>query len=63
MAAKGTKVLQKEKKKMWELYQQLGSYAKVAKKMRRSPDTVSRYVQEYESNLRVASIMTDKDKV
>lgn len=63
MAAKGTKVLQREKKKMWEWYQILGSYTKVAKKLHRSPDTVSRYVQEYESNLRVAHIMADKEKV
>ena len=54
MAAKGTKVTQREKKKMWEQYQLLGSYKKVAKKMRRNPDTVSRYVQEYERGLQVA---------
>lgn len=61
MAAKGTKVLQKEKKKMWELYQQMGSYTKVAKKMRRSPDTVSRYVQEYERSLSVAQAIINRD--
>lgn len=61
MAAKGTKVLQKEKKKMWELYQQMGSFAKVAKKMRRSPDTVSRYVQEYERSLGVAQAIINRD--
>jgi len=60
MAAKGTKVLQKEKKKMWETYQLLGSYKKVAKKMRRSPDTVSRYVREYETALQVAQALTQK---
>ena len=60
MAAKGTKVLQKEKKKMWELYQQCGSYTKVAKKLRRSPDTVSRYVQEYERSLAVAQVLTQR---
>ena len=54
MNAKGTKVTQREKKRMWELYQELGSYKKVAKKMRRNPDTVSRYVQEYEQGLQVA---------
>ena len=63
MAAKGTKVLQREKKKMWEWYQILGSYTKVAKKMHRSPDTVSRYVNEYESSLKVAQAIIDKDKV
>lgn len=62
MAAKGTKVLQKEKKKMWELYQTLGSYTKVAKKMRRSPDTVSRYVQEYERSLGVAQAIINRER-
>ena len=33
---------------MWELYQKHGTYKKVAQKLRRSPDTVSRYVREYE---------------
>ena len=63
MAAKGTKVLQKEKKKMWELYQQFGSYTKVAKKMHRSPDTVSRYVQEYERGLSIAQAIINRDLV
>ena len=63
MAGKGTKVLQKEKKKMWELYQQYGSYAKVAKKLRRNPDTVSRYVQEYERSLAVAQAIVNRDLV
>lgn len=57
MAAKGTRVTEREKKRMWELYQQFGTFKSVAKKMRRSPDTVSRYVREYESVLRVAHIM------
>lgn len=61
--AKGTKVLQREKKKMWELYQTLGSYAKVAKKMRRNPDTVSRYVNEYERSLQVAQAIIHRDLV
>ncbi len=46
---KGTRVTQKEKEKMWQLYQQLGSFKKVAKKMRRNPDTISKYVREYEA--------------
>ena len=41
------KVTQKEKERMWQLYQEYGSFKKVAKKMRRSPDTVSRHVREY----------------
>lgn len=40
---------------MWELYQKMGCYKKVAKKMRRNPATVSRYVQEYETAVRAAN--------
>lgn len=58
--AKGGKVSEKEKRKMWELYQEYGCYAIVAKKMRRSRDTVSRHVKIYETALGVAQIMTDK---
>lgn len=47
--AKGTRVTQKEKERMWKLYQQYGSFKKVADKMHRSPDTVSRHVREYEA--------------
>ena len=43
------KVTQKEKERMWQLYQEYGSFKKVAKKMRRSPDTVSRHVREFEA--------------
>lgn len=46
---KGTRVTEKEKEKMWKLYQEFGCFKIVAKKMRRSPDTVSRYVHEYEA--------------
>lgn len=48
---------------MWELYQQYGSYTKVAKKLRRNPDTVSRYVQEYERSLAVAQAIVNRDLV
>ena len=54
MAAKGTRVTQKEKNKMWLLYQELGSYKKVAKRMRRSPDTVAKYVSMIEETIQVA---------
>ena len=54
MAAKGTRVTQKEKEKMWELYQTLGSFEAVAKKMRRHPSTVSRHVREYEAAIGAA---------
>ena len=57
MAAKGTRVNNREKRRMWELYQTLGSYAAVAKKMRRSPDTVAKYVREYETAIQVAQIL------
>lgn len=41
---------------MWELYEELGSYSKVGKKMRRSPDTVSKYVSIYEAALATANL-------
>jgi len=49
MAAKGTRVTQQEKEKMWQLYREGNTFVKIAKKLRRSPDTVSRYVHEYEA--------------
>jgi len=49
MAAKGTRVSETEKEKMWQLYNELGTFAEVAKKMRRDPGTVSRHVREYEA--------------
>ena len=52
--AKGTRVSQREKNRMWLLYQDLGSYAAVAKRMRRSPDTVARYVNEMEQTIQIA---------
>ena len=48
MAAKGTRVTQVEKEKMWQLYQEGLSFRKIAAKLHRSSDTVSRYVHEYE---------------
>lgn len=56
-AAKGTRVTTREKRRMWELYQQLGSFKLVAKRLRRSPDTVSKYVREYETALQVAQVL------
>lgn len=55
--AKGTRVTQREKNKMFELYQVLGSYSLVAKKMRRSPSTVARYVSEMEASVREAKVV------
>ena len=57
MAAKGTRVTQKEKEKMWQLFQDGNSFIKIGKKLRRSPDTVSRYVHEYEAAIGAASIV------
>ena len=58
--AKGTKVTQTEKEKMWKLYQEVGSFKKVAKKMNRSPDTVSRYVHEYEAAVSAAGYILNQ---
>lgn len=44
-----TRVTEVEKELMWRLYQKLGSYKAVAKKVNRSPDTVARHVQNYEA--------------
>lgn len=46
MASKGTRVTPKEVERMVKLFNQCHSYTKVAKKMRRSPSTVSKYVSE-----------------
>ena len=62
MAAKGTRVTQQEKEKMWQLYQEMRSFVKVAKKMQRSPDTVSRYVREYEAAVSAASVVLNSSK-
>ena len=56
-SCKGTKVTTREEKRMWELYQQLGTFTLVAKKMRRSPDTVSRHIQKYETALAIANLL------
>ena len=58
--AKGTRVTQKEKEKMWRLYQQFGSFKIVAKKTRRCPDTVSRYVREYEAAVNAAGYISNQ---
>lgn len=62
MAAKGTRVTQKEKEKMWKLYQEVGCFKTVAKKMRRHPDTVSRYVHEYEAAVSAAGYVINSMK-
>ena len=57
MACKGTRVTEKEERKMFELYEKLGSYKKVAAKLRRSPDTVSRHIAKYSAALLVANAL------
>jgi len=42
---------------MWKLYQELGSYTKVAKKLNRNPATVSRHVHEYEAAVNTAIVI------
>ena len=49
MATKRTRVSETEKEKMWQLYNELGTFTAVAKKMNRGADTVSRHVREYEA--------------
>lgn len=57
--AKRTRVTQQEKEQMWQLYNQLGSYAKLAKKLHRSSDTVSRYVREHEAAVNAVRVVVD----
>lgn len=59
MASKGTKVTKREREKMWKLFQELGSYKEVAKKLHRNPDTVSRHIAIYEAGLE-APIKADR---
>ena len=51
------RVTEKEKEKMWQLYQQHGSFAKVAKLLRRDRSTVARYVSEYEAVIRTVNYL------
>lgn len=62
MAAKRGRVTQAEKEQMWQLYQELGQFSKVAKKLHRDPDTVSRYVHEYEAAVNAASVVMNAKK-
>lgn len=57
------KVTEREKEKMWQLYQELGQFSKVAKKLNRSPDTVSRYVHEYEAAVNAVSVVMNAKKM
>lgn len=62
MAAKGTRVTQKEKEEMWQLFQDGNSFVKIGKKLRRSPDTVSRYVHEHEAAVNAISVVMNAKK-
>lgn len=42
---------------MWRLYQETPCYSKVAKKVNRNADTVSKYVKEYEAAVRAAGVV------
>jgi len=55
------RVTEQEKEKMWKLYQELGSYIKVAKSIKRSPSTVSAHVREYEAAIRAASYILNTE--
>ena len=63
MATKGTRVTQQEKEKMWQLYQEGNTFKKIAAKLRRSPDTVSRYVHEYEAAVGAAGYVLNSKKM
>ena len=63
MAAKGTRVTQREKEEMWQLYQEGNSFIKIGKKLRRSPDTVSRYVHEREAAVNAVRIVFDAQSI
>ena len=61
--AKGTRVTPQEKEKMWRLYQDGLSFKKIAEKLRRSPDTVSRYVHEYEAAVSAAGYVLNAKNI
>lgn len=62
MAAKGTRVTQQEKETMWQLYKEGKTFVAIGKKLRRSPDTVSRYVHEYEAAVSAAGYVRNSQK-
>ena len=51
------KVTEQEKEKMWRLYQETPCFSKVAKRVKRDPATVSKYVREYEAAVRAAGVV------
>ena len=55
-------VSEKEAQRMWDLYQKLGTYTAVAKRMRRSAETVSRHVVRVEASIGTAKSMFEAQK-
>ncbi len=57
MSKKQRYVTESEKQKMWQLYQELGTFTAVARKMKRDPATVSRHVHAYEAAVEAAKFI------
>lgn len=51
------RVTQKEKEKMWELYQEGKTFVAIGKKLKRCADTVSRYVHEHEAAVNAVRVV------
>jgi len=49
------RVSEKEKEKMWQLYNSGMTYTQIGKKIKRDRSTVSRYIGEYEAATRATS--------
>lgn len=56
MRKKQRYVTESEKQRMWQLYQELGTFVAVAKRMKRDPATVSRHVHAYEAAVGAAKL-------
>ena len=48
---------------MRQLYNEPGSFFKVAKKLNRSPNTVSRYVHEHEAAVNAVRVVVDAKNI
>lgn len=48
---------------MWRMYQETPCFSKVAKKVKRDPATVSKYVKEYEAAVRAASYVINAQQI
>lgn len=59
MRRKQRYVTEIEKQRMWQLYQELGTFVAVAKKMKRDPATVSRHVHAYEAAVGAAKFVKE----